>query len=140
LSWPNIKNDRGYDFANRYPPVAIPTLIDAPEILTSKNRAGQPFSIQSTQHLSRLILNKTVDMKPYGADRNGRTLAEVFLLNGRNVNIEMLQAGFAEVYRGNLLPVWKWNRTGRQKKKPGTPAGVCARWGISMSEGMEEDV
>ena len=32
--------------------------IDAPEASTSKHRAGQPFSRQSTQHLSSLILNK----------------------------------------------------------------------------------
>ena len=74
--------------------------IDAPEASTSKHRAGQPFSRQSTQHLSSLILNKTVDVKSYGSDRNGRTLGEVFLLNGKNVNLEMVQVGLAEVYRG----------------------------------------
>jgi micrococcal nuclease len=74
--------------------------IDAPEASTSKHRAGQPFSRQSTQHLSSLILNKNVDVKSYGADRNGRTLGEVFLLNGKNVNLEMVLVGLAEVYRG----------------------------------------
>jgi micrococcal nuclease len=74
--------------------------IDAPEASTSKHRAGQPFSRQSTQHLAGLVLNKQVDVKSYGADRNGRTLGEVFLLNGTNVNIEMIKAGLAECYRG----------------------------------------
>jgi endonuclease YncB( thermonuclease family) len=50
--------------------------IDAPEASTSKHRAGQPFSRQATQHLSVLILNKTVDVKSYGADQNGRTLGD----------------------------------------------------------------
>jgi micrococcal nuclease len=87
--------------------------IDAPEASTSKHRAGQPFSRQSTQHLSSLILNKTVDVKSYGADRNGRTLGEVFLLDGKNVNLEMVQVGLAEVYRGkpasglDMGPYWK---------------------------------
>ena len=87
--------------------------IDAPEASTSKHRAGQPFSRQSTQHLSSLILNKNVDVKSYGSDRNGRTLGEVFLLNGKNVNLEMVQAGLAEVYRGkpasglDMEPYWK---------------------------------
>jgi micrococcal nuclease len=62
--------------------------IDAPEASTSKHRDGQPFSRQSTQYLAGLVLNKTVEVKSYGADRNGRTLGEVFLLNGKNVNIE----------------------------------------------------
>jgi endonuclease YncB( thermonuclease family) len=52
-------------------------------------------------------------VKSYGADRNGRTLGEVFLLNGKNANLEMVQARLAEVYRGKpatgrgMAPYWK---------------------------------
>lgn len=74
--------------------------IDAPELSNKKRKDGQPFSRQSTQHLAGLVLNKIVDVKSYGPDRYGRTLGEVFLLDGKNVNIEMIQAGLAEVYRG----------------------------------------
>jgi micrococcal nuclease len=74
--------------------------IDSPENSNNKRKDGQPFSRQSTQHLAGLVLNKTVDVKSYGADRNGRTLGEVFLLGGKNINIEMIQVGLAEVYRG----------------------------------------
>ena len=94
--------------------------IDAPEASTSKHRDGQPFSRQSTQYLAGLVLNKTVDVKSYGADRNGRTLGEVFLLNGRNVNIEMIQAGLAECYRGkpatglDMAPYWKAEEEARK--------------------------
>jgi micrococcal nuclease len=86
--------------------------IDAPENSNNKRRDGQPFSRQSTQHLAGLVLNKTVDVKSYGADRNGRTLGEVFLLDGKNVNIEMIKVGLAEVYRGkpasglDMEPYW----------------------------------
>jgi micrococcal nuclease len=87
--------------------------IDAPENSNNKRKDGQPFARQSTQHLAGLVLNKVVDVKSYGADRNGRTLGEVYLLEGRNVNIEMVQAGLAEVYRGkpasglDMEPYWK---------------------------------
>lgn len=97
--------------------------IDAPEASTSKHRAGQPFSRQSTQHLSSMILNKTVDVKSYGSDRNGRTLGEVFLLNGKNVNLEMVQAGLAEVYRGkpaaglDMAPYWKAEQEAKAAKR-----------------------
>ena len=97
--------------------------IDAPEASTSKHRAGQPFSRQSTQHLSSLILNKTVDVKSYGSDRNGRTLGEVFLLNGKNVNLEMVQVGLAEVYRGkpasgmDMGPYWKAEEEAKAAKR-----------------------
>jgi endonuclease YncB( thermonuclease family) len=97
--------------------------IDAPENSNNKRKDGQPFSRQSTQHLSSLILNKTVDVKSYGADRNGRTLGEVFLLNGKNVNIEMIQAGLAEVYRGkpasglDMGPYWKAEEEAKAAKR-----------------------
>jgi len=111
--------------------------IDAPEASTSKHRDGQPFSKQSTQHLAALILNKTVDVKSYGADRNGRTLGEVFLLNGRNVNIEMIQAGLAECYRGkpatslDMAPYWKAEEEAR---KAGRGMWVLGDKYISPSE------
>jgi micrococcal nuclease len=69
--------------------------IDAPEMSNRRHQGGQPFSLEAERHLSKLILGKTVDVKSYGVDR----LGAVFLLNGRNVNLEMLQAGLAEVYR-----------------------------------------
>jgi micrococcal nuclease len=96
---------------------------DAPEASTSKHRAGQPFSRQSSQHLSNLILNKTVDVKSYGADRNGRTLGEVFLLSGKNINLEMVQVGLAEAYRGkpasgkDMKPYWKAEEEARAAKR-----------------------
>lgn len=73
--------------------------IDAPEISHKKREPGQPFSQQATKYLAGTVLNKRVDIKEYGHDRYGRTLAVVFL-DGKNVNLEMVKAGFAEVYRG----------------------------------------
>jgi len=73
--------------------------IDAPETSKGKNDPGQPFSQQSTKHLAGLVLNQTVDIKSYGDDPNGRMLGEVFVVD-RNINLEMVKAGLAEVYRG----------------------------------------
>jgi micrococcal nuclease len=73
--------------------------IDAPEVSHRKREPGQPFSQQATKHLAGMVLNKSVTIKEYGHDRYGRTLAVVFL-DGKNVNLEMVKAGFAEVYRG----------------------------------------
>jgi micrococcal nuclease len=97
--------------------------IDAPALSNKKRKDGQPFSRQSTRHLAALILNKTVDVKSYGPDRYGRTLGEVFLLNGMNVNIEMIQAGLAEVYRGkpasglDMGPYWKAEQEAKAAKR-----------------------
>ena len=73
--------------------------IDAPETSKKKNEPGQPFSQKSTKYLASLVLNKSVDVKSYGTDRYGRTLGVVFV-NGIDVNLEMVKAGLAEVYRG----------------------------------------
>ncbi len=73
--------------------------IDAPETSKKKHEPGQPFSQQSTKHLASLTLNRAVEIKSYGVDRYGRTLAEVFV-DGKNVNLEMVRVGLAEVYRG----------------------------------------
>ena len=86
--------------------------IDAPEVSHAKNETGQPFSQQSTKHLAGLLLNKPVDIKSHGPDRYGRALAEVFQ-DGKNINLEMVKSGLAEVYRGtpakgqNMEQCWK---------------------------------
>jgi len=50
-----------------------------------------------------MVLNKTVTMGEYGRDRCGRVLA-VVLLNGTNINLELVKAGLAEVYRVTPAP------------------------------------
>ena len=73
--------------------------IDAPEKSRKKHDPGQPFSQASTKYLASLVLNKHVDIVSYGTDRYGRTLGVVYV-DGKNVNLEMVRAGLAEVYRG----------------------------------------
>ena len=73
--------------------------IDAPETSKKKNQPGQPFSRKSTKHLANLVLNKSVEVKSYGTGRYGRILGVVFV-DGKNVNLEIIKAGLAEVFRG----------------------------------------
>ena len=44
-------------------------------------------------------MNKVVDIKGYGLDRYNRILGVIYL-KGKIVNLEMVKAGLAEVYRG----------------------------------------
>jgi len=93
--------------------------IDAPETSKKKHEPDQPFSQKSTKYLAGLVLNKSVDVKSYGTDRYGRTLVVVFV-DGKNVNLEMIKAGLAEVYRGppakglELEPYWKAEKEARE--------------------------
>jgi micrococcal nuclease len=86
--------------------------IDAPEVSHKKREPSQPFGQAATKYLAGLVLNKTVEIKEYGQDIYGRTLGVVFI-SGKNVNLEMIKAGYAEVYRGtpaagfDSAPYWK---------------------------------
>jgi endonuclease YncB( thermonuclease family) len=77
--------------------------IDAPEKSRKKHEPGQPFSQVSTKYLAGMVLSKDVEIKNYGTDRYGRTLGVVYV-DGKNVNLEMVKAGLAEVYRGKPAP------------------------------------
>jgi micrococcal nuclease len=96
--------------------------IDAPETPKRKNQTGQPFNQRSRRHLSSLVLNQAVDIKSYGFDDDGRLLGEVFL-EDKNINLEMVKAGLAEVYRGkpatgqNMEPYWKAEQEAKIAKR-----------------------
>jgi micrococcal nuclease len=96
--------------------------IDAPEKSKKKREPGQRFSQQSTKYLAGLVLNHYVDIKPYGYDRYGRILG-LLVLGGKEINLEMVKMGFAEVYRGKSakgfdpVPYLYAEREAREAKK-----------------------
>lgn len=64
-----------------------------------KQQPGQPYSQEAKKFLAALVLNRTVEIKGYGLDRYNRILGVVFYF-GRDINLEIVKAGLAEVYRG----------------------------------------
>ena len=64
---------------------------------------GNPSARHSTKYLAGMVLNKNVDIVSYGNDRYGRTLGVVYA-DDKNVNLEMVKEGLAEVYRGKPAP------------------------------------
>lgn len=74
--------------------------IDAPE-MQGKNIKGQPFSQKALKALSEMILNKPFSYRAYSRVVNNRILAVVYS-EGKNVNLELVKAGLAEVYRGEM--------------------------------------
>ena len=75
--------------------------IDAPETSKKKGQASQPYALAAKKHLMDLIYGKTVEIKGYGLDQYDRLLGVVYL-DGKNINLEMVRAGLAEVYRGKM--------------------------------------
>ncbi len=72
--------------------------IDAPEVPHGE-KPGQPFGEEAREYLTRLIGGRTIRVETYGPHGFNHTLAMVFL-GTVNVNVEMVQQGLAEVYRG----------------------------------------
>jgi len=66
--------------------------IDAPE-------RTQPFSAKARSFTSGLALGREARLARRGTDAYGRTLAEVFLPDGRSLNREIVGAGLAWWYR-----------------------------------------
>ena len=75
--------------------------IDAPEKSKAPGEPGQAFAERSKAFLSNLVYGKPVRLESFGPDRYGRILAVVYC-DGKNVNLEMVREGLAEVYRGKL--------------------------------------
>jgi micrococcal nuclease len=96
--------------------------IDAPERSHKKNEPGQPYSRQATKYLAGLVLSKTVNIKGYGQDLYNRVLGVIYL-DGKNINLEMVKVGLAEVYRGkparglDLGPFWDAEKEAREARK-----------------------
>jgi micrococcal nuclease len=74
--------------------------VDAPE-KTGSYRASEPFGDAATKFTRTLLEGQVVRLEYDGprTDQYKRTLAYVFLVDGRLANLEIIRAGWAEVYR-----------------------------------------
>ncbi len=66
--------------------------IDTPEI-------GQPYGNQAKKFTSMMVFAQTVTINTKGMDRYGRTIAEVRLKDGQNLEHELLRNGLAWRYK-----------------------------------------
>jgi len=104
--------------------------IDCPE-------KGQAYGKKAKQAASALVFGKEVRLQTHGLDKYGRTIADVFLPDGTNVNYELVKSGWCWWYRkyapGNVVleelerkarssglglwadpdpvPPWEWRRS-----------------------------
>jgi endonuclease YncB( thermonuclease family) len=66
--------------------------IDCPE-------HGQAFGTRAKQAASALVFGRDVMLETHGQDKYGRTLANVMLRDGMNLNHELVKAGLCWWYR-----------------------------------------
>jgi len=68
--------------------------IDAPEMSHGYGRPGQPYSVQATRWMEKMVQGKRVTIRCLDEDRYGRRICDLFL-NGEHVNKELVRAGLA---------------------------------------------
>jgi micrococcal nuclease len=73
--------------------------IDAPETPKGTKFPGQPYGKDAEAYLKQLVEGKRVRVEIYGVDRYKRLLSTIFI-NGKDINLAMIEAGLAEVYKG----------------------------------------
>lgn len=66
--------------------------IDCPE-------KGQAFGTRAKQAASELVYGKEVTIQTHGKDRYKRTIGDVILLDGTNINQELVKQGWCWWYR-----------------------------------------
>jgi micrococcal nuclease len=94
--------------------------IDAPE-------RGQAFSNRAKQFVSGLCFGKEVTVKARGQDRYQRTIADVILPDGRNLNHEIVRAGFAWWFRKYAPGDETLERLEKEAGRPGLGFGLTSR-------------
>ena len=102
--------------------------VDSPEL-------GQPFCQRAKEFTSDLVFGQNVSFEERDQDQYGRIVAEVFLPDGRSLNLALLEAGLAWHYKrysqdpefaaaeeearaagqglwidANPTPPWEWRR------------------------------
>jgi micrococcal nuclease len=73
--------------------------IDAPETPKGTKFPGQPYGPEAEAYLKQLVDGKRVRVEIFGVDRYKRLLSTIFI-DGKDINLVMIEMGFAEVYRG----------------------------------------
>jgi micrococcal nuclease len=73
--------------------------IDTPETPKGNKFPGQPYGKEAEAYLKQLVEGKRVKVEIYQVDRYKPLLSTIFL-DGKDINLAMIEVGLAEVYRG----------------------------------------
>jgi micrococcal nuclease len=73
------------------------------EIPVAAQQNHPPLALEAKSYLADMVLNKVIDIKGHGVDDMNRVLG-VLMIQQVNVNLEMIKAGYAIVYRERSSP------------------------------------
>lgn len=96
--------------------------IDAQEMAWrgKKRRSGQPFAEFAKNALNKKAKGQFARLNQADLDAYNRPVVEIWL-NDKNINLEMVEEGWAEAYKGktkriNIAPYLKAEKKAREKK------------------------
>ena len=72
--------------------------IDAPETEHGTWQPGQPYGQASRQHLTDLVMGKSLTAQCYEVDQFDREICTLIMIDGRSVNSAQVEAGYAWAY------------------------------------------
>jgi micrococcal nuclease len=96
--------------------------IDAPELSHIRGKHGQLYAEEAKRYLTKLVQNRLVELEncvPVGYD----LYVGVIFLDGKNINLEMIRAGLAEVCSSessegfDLEPFFSTEKSAKEAKK-----------------------
>jgi endonuclease YncB( thermonuclease family) len=96
--------------------------IEAPETPQDRDQPSSNLALEAKSCLAEMTLNKVVEIEGHGMDEMNRVLGVLFI-NRVNVNLEMIKAGCARVYRGDpphplyLLPYLKAEEIAKRARR-----------------------
>jgi len=96
--------------------------IEAPESPSDTEQSNHNLALAAKSWLAEMTLNKVVEIEGHGMDEMNRVLG-VLLIQEVNVNLEMIKAGYAKVYRGvpphplYLLPYLKAEQNAKRARR-----------------------
>jgi micrococcal nuclease len=108
--------------------------IDAPEF-SGKRHDAQPMSAESKEFLNNLVKNKEVQLVSHGTDGFRRELGEI-IVGKINANLEMVEQGLAEVYRGR--PPKSLNTDFYKEAESRAKLAKKGIWGLSNYQSPKE--
>jgi endonuclease YncB( thermonuclease family) len=85
---------------------------------------GQPYGDAAAAGLAGLVQGRRLRLEIYGVDRARRVLGTLFR-DPDNLNLALVEAGLAEVYRGSSVTDPINHSTMRRKPPPNTPGAAC---------------
>ena len=96
--------------------------VEVPGTQEDKEKSAHNFALEAKSWLAEMTLNKGVEIEGHGMDEMNRILGVLFV-QGTNVNLEMIKAGYARVFRGDpphplyLLPYLKAEQTAKRARR-----------------------